>query len=293
MFPERAFRTLRPPMTKDMDDISIQRDFEYEVERPLKEINGAVVTTLRRLRYGSHNYPLLLVQYPAVFDADNPTVLLTAGMHAGNEPAGVYAVMKFLEKETEHFADRLNMCFLPCMNPSGFEAGTRLTMNGVDLNREFGKASRQPEIRALEEWLKYFPRQFRLVMDLHENDPDEPVDHKGPAEENPKAVYLYEWTRDDKQRIGRQLIDTILRIAPVCLLPTIEKDVNDRGVIAYPEARLNECFDNSFDAYVMQHCTDHFISPETPTVWPLSKRIAVHKMFLRTALAQCLESPVE
>lgn len=286
---------LIPMVEKDFDNISIQRDFEHEVERSLRQIENATVTTLRRLRYGSRNFPLLLVQYPAVLNKENPTVFLSGGMHAGNEPAGVYAAMEFLKEEAKDFGDRLNLCVFPCVNPSGFEAATRFTMNDVDLNREFGKESRQPEIRALEEWLRYFPHRFRLVMDLHENDPSEPVDQAGDtAEVNPRAVYLYEWQCDIERRIGRRLIDAVLRLAPMCHEPTIEEDINDRGVIAYPEACHNPKFSGSLDAYVMkQHYTDHFLSTETPTIWPMEKRIAVHKMCVRTALAHCLKPSVE
>ena len=271
-----------PP--RDYDDIPIRRSYDREVVGPLTRVQGGNVTTLRRLRYGSHNYPLLLVQYPAAFVHTHPTVLISGGVHAGDEEGGVYAIIGFLEEEVRQYADRLNLCLLPCVNPSGFEAGTRLTMNGVDLNRSFGIGSAQPEVAAIEEWLIYHAHQFRLMLDLHENSPEAPDD--------PRACYLYEDMGDRERRIGRRLIDALPCWAPVCLLPTIEKEENDRGVIAYPEARRNEKFVAAFDTYVSQHWTDHTIVTETPTIWSMEKRIAIQRLWLRRALDLVLAEKV-
>lgn len=275
---------------KDYDDIPIVRSYDREVVSPLSRLQGEGVTTLRRLRYRSHNYPLLSVQYPAVFSPTHPTVLLTGGVH-GDELAGVHAIVDFLEQEAEQYADRLNLCLLPCVNPSGFEADSRFTMNGVDLNRSFGVGSAQSEIAAIEEWLTYHEHQFRLHLDLHENNPEAPMEEGEEEEENPRACYLYEYMCDHRRRIGRRLIDALPYGAPVCLLPTIEKEENDRGVIAYPEACRNAKFLlGPLDTYVSQHWTDHTIVTETPTTWSVEKRIAVQRLWLRCALDLVLHS---
>lgn len=263
----------------DYDAIPIHRSYEREVVRPLAALQGGAVATLRRLRYGTHNYPFFSVQSPPVVRPEHPTVLVSAGVH-GDEPAGVYAIVDFLEQESGQYADRVNLCIFPCVNPSGFEANTRHAMNGTDLNRTFGMESAQPEVLALEEWLTYYRHQSLLALDLHEGNPDAFEEE----EEATHACYLYESMRDHHRRIGRQLIDALPYSAAVCLLPTIEGETNDRGVIAYPEAQRNKKFFTTLDAYVAQRWTDHTIVTETPVSWSLEKRIAVQCLWLRRAL---------
>lgn len=262
---------------RNYDDIPIRRSYEREVVSPLSRLRRGEVTTLRRICYGSHNYPFLSVQYPAVFSPVRPTVLLSGGVH-GDESAGVYAVLGFLEDGIQEYRRRCNFAFLPCVNPSGFEADTRFTMNGTDLNRAFGKGNAQPEVSVIEEWLSYHKHLFRLHLDLHENNPEAPDD--------PRACYLYEYMCDNRRRIGRQLIDALPYSAPVCLVPKIEGETNDCGVIAYPEAFCNAEFTvGPLDTYVLsQRLTDHTIVTETPTIWSMEKRIAVQRLWLRRAL---------
>lgn len=274
----------------DYDAIPIRRSYERAVAGPLARLDGAEVTLLRRLRYGSHNYPLFSVRYPAASSSAHPTVLLSAGVH-GDEPAGVHAIMDFLEQEAGRYADRARLCILPCVNPSGFEADTRCIMNGVDLNRSFGVGSTQPEIVAIEEWLRETAGPFRLHIDLHENNPAALVEDAVEDGENPRACYLYEWMCDQRRRIGRQLIDALPYWAPVCLLPTIEQEENNRGVIAYPEALRNAKYARgTLDVLTMQHGTEHTIVTETPAIWSMEKRIAVQRLWIKRALEMVLPS---
>lgn len=275
----------------DYDAIPIRRSYERAVTGPLACLDGAEVTLLRRLRYGSRNYPLFFAQYPAASSSAHPTVLLSAGVH-GDEPAGVYAVMDFLEQEVWRYADRARLCIFPCANPSGFEADTRCTMNGVDLNRSFGVGSTQPEVVAIEEWLRETAGPFCLHVDLHENNPAALVEDAAEDGEYPRACYLYEWMHDQRRRIGRRLIDALPYWAPVCLLPTIEQEENNRGVIAYPEALRNAKYARGpLDALAMQHWTDHTIVTETPAIWSMEKRIAVQRLWIKRALEMVLPSP--
>ncbi|OGJ57343.1 hypothetical protein A3H22_00490 [Candidatus Peribacteria bacterium RIFCSPLOWO2_12_FULL_55_15] len=224
------------------------------------------------------------MQYPAAFAPERPTVLVSGGVH-GDEPAGVYALLDFLNSGVREYGDRCNFVVFPCVNPSGFEADTRCAMNGVDLNRSFGVGSAQPEVAALEEWLRNDVRRFRLHIDLHEDNPEAPREEGEEGEENPRACYLYEWMCDHRRRIGRQLIDALPHGAAVCLLPMIWREANDRGVIAYSEAFRNAKYVvGPLDAYTMKHRTDHTIVTETPVIWSMEKRIAVQRLWLRKAL---------
>ena len=91
---------------------------------------------------------------------------------------------------------------------------------------------------------------------------------------------------DKKRRIGRYLIDVLPPLVEVCIAPIVYDDINDRGVIAYPEANKNPFYakGTSFDTYLAQHWTDHSLTMETSMLWPMEKRIEVHRIWIRTAL---------
>lgn len=61
----------------------------------------------------------------------NPSVLIIGVFH-GDEPQGNYLIRKYLE-----INPNTNLLMLPCLNESGFKAGTRVNKNKVDLNRNF------------------------------------------------------------------------------------------------------------------------------------------------------------
>jgi len=52
-------------------------------------------------------------------------------MH-GDEPQGWYLIEEYLKH-----VDSTNLMFIPCLNPDGVAANTRVNANGVDINRNF------------------------------------------------------------------------------------------------------------------------------------------------------------
>lgn len=97
-------------------------------------------------------------------DARLPSIALTAGVH-GDEPAGPWTLLAMVEDGDldDGFAYRI----WPCTNPSGFEAGTRESADGVDVNRTFGRGGQSPEARAILTANR--DRKFVLSLDLHED----------------------------------------------------------------------------------------------------------------------------
>lgn len=277
---------------QDMNTIPIRRSFERDVKEELKNVSGNI-EELTTVRYGSHKYPIIAVQYPNSLRPDHPTVLISGGVH-GDEPAGVHSVVDFLRDDVGQHAGYNFIC-LPCINPSGFEADKRHTMNGKDLNRLFGTGSTQPEIRAIEEYLARLNTRFHITLDLHEDGPTALEEEGVKIEDVPSGCYVYETMVDVRRRIGRVLIDALPPSTEVCMRTTVYDDVNDCGVIAYPEANRNPFYakGTSFDAYLHEHWTDHTFTTETSMVWPVEKRIAVQRVWLHTALACCLSSRVE
>jgi len=256
--------------------------FAQEVESKLLLLKGCSVEQIADVSYGSATWPILCIR-STPWEVNRPTVLISGGVH-GDEPAGVHAALRFLADGQREFKDVLQFVVFPCVNPSGFDAGTLGTKSGANLNRLFGTGSTQPEVRAIEDWLRVHARRFHMTFDLHEIRPDY-VGEGFVEEDNPRAAYLYETVTDDSDRIGRLMIDA-LPPDRVCDWPTIYNDINQAGVISYPEACRNPIYarGTSFEGFLSKRYTGHAFTLETPTGWILSDRVDTHVTFLKVAL---------
>lgn len=266
--------------------------FAQEVESKLSQLKGHSVEQIARVSYGDASWPILCVRSTR-WEATRPTVLISGGVH-GNEPAGVHAALAFLADGQREFNEVLQFVVFPCVNPSGFDAGTLETESGANLNRLFGIESTQPEVRAIEDWLRVHARRFRMAFDLHEVPPDY-VGEGFLEKDNPRAAYLYETVSDDSDRIGRLMIDALPSSRLVCDWPTIYNDINQAGVISYPEACRNTIYarGTSFDSFLSRRYTGHSFTLETPTGWGLSDRVDTHLTFLKVALRHALPISTE
>ena len=63
--------------------------------------------------------------------------MISAGIH-GDEPGGIETILKFFEnKFYSKYKDSWELTFLPCINPYGYDFGTRENHQRKDLNRLF------------------------------------------------------------------------------------------------------------------------------------------------------------
>jgi protein MpaA len=133
------------------------RDLETRV-KALRSTHGARV---REIACVNAPRTLLCVE---LGDASAETIALSAGVH-GDEPAGPWALIDLLESDAldPRFAYRI----WPCTNPSGYAAGTRANVEGMDVNRTFGRGGTSPESRAI--LTSNRDRTFALAIDLHED----------------------------------------------------------------------------------------------------------------------------
>ena len=94
-------------------------------------------------------------------------VLLNGGTH-GDEPAGVEALLRFLEQRRYEAWPEIAFTLIPCLNPWGFVRGIREGPAGHDLNRAFRRASpATPEVRAIKRVLSR--RRLTCSLDCHED----------------------------------------------------------------------------------------------------------------------------
>lgn len=106
--------------------------FSEFLERLARAASGVKVTTVAELAEPQGPYPLVRLDLPGT-----RRVLLTAGFH-GEEPAGPLTLLEHLPEILAHASARgVGLTIYPCINPSGFEDGTRYNRSGERPNNDF------------------------------------------------------------------------------------------------------------------------------------------------------------
>ena len=200
-------------------------------------------------------------------------VCLSAGIH-GDEPAGVEAILALMENPhlLHPYLDDLDFTLLPCINPSGYERGTRTNFQDLDLNRNFGKVNPPPEIRFVQQALA--DKQIDLSMEFHED-----VDTDG--------FYLYE-IKARKPYFGEAIVQEVARHWAINLRDRIEDLPSAKGVIRLPQHRLSQFRQRGWPQtiYLYRNGARHCITCETPVHLPLPERAQIHLTALVTSLKQ-------
>ena len=251
---------------------------EYQkIIKKLKILNKRKSFNLKKvgnLKFNKNSYPfymLILKKYNK-----NPYILISAGTH-GWEPAGVYALLEFLNKKIEKYLNTFNFYIFPCINPSGFEYDILTNLNNVDLNREYKNNNPQKEVKIIKSILKKGPKNYLFTIDLHEVNPNE-TGEGFTKKDNPKQFYLYEDCVDNKIKAGRKIINSLKKDIPICKWEKIYGDINQGGVVSYPKGNKNKLYQKAvtFDQYLFNNYTKQAFIFETPAVWNIKKRIKTH-----------------
>ncbi len=219
-----------------------------------------------------------------VFDPKLKNVCISAGVH-GDEPAGVYALLNFLEHDVHDFLGDYRFLIFPCINPFGFEHGHRFNQEGLDTNREFKRGSSCNEANAVMRVLRRRGRQFVFTVDLHETDPEWTSEGCKP-EDNPKEFYVWEVCPDKNLRVGGKVIERLKEFVPICKWDTIYDDINSGGVIWYPEGCMNPIYAQrtTLEGFLADHYTPQSFTLETPCGWQINQRVFAHQLALRSIL---------
>lgn len=208
-------------------------------------------------------------------DPRAPAIALAAGIH-GDEPAGPAALLAMLEDDAldPRFAYRI----LPCTNPTGYDRATRESVDGVDLNRSFGRGGRSPEARAIVTANR--DRKFALSLDLHED-----CDSAG--------FYCYDYTDDG---LGARVAAAVEAAGfPVQALDG-EYDLGfvlpagtatfARGVVrANPLAEAQALGALTYTLALARNAAPRALTFETPSQAPWETRLATHRVAITAAIA--------
>lgn len=203
-----------------------------------------------------------------------PAIALAAGIH-GDECAGPWALLEFVA------AGRLDPRYAyriwPCTNPTGYQAATRESGDGVDLNRTFGRGGSSPEARAILTANR--DHGFALSIDLHED-----VDAVG--------FYCYEYGGGELGRAAVAAVDAAgLPVDP--LAETFDlagpHDVNacvrERGRIAADHALEAAALGAySYSMLLARRAACHALTFETPMQLPWESRLAMHGLAIEAAI---------
>jgi len=204
-----------------------------------------------------------------------PAIALAAGVH-GDEPAGPWALLAMLEEDAldPRFAYRI----YPCTNPTGYDAGTRASVDGDDVNRTFGRGGRSPEARAIVTANR--DRKFELSLDLHED-------------RDAIGFYCYDYTAG---RIG-DAVAAAMRAAGHPLqrfeggydlgfaLPAETVTYAEGIVRADPVAEAESLGALTYTLALARNAAKRALTLETPTSAPWETRLAMHRIATATAIA--------
>jgi len=136
---------------------------------PLQKANELRFDELGVFEVKREKYSLPRFTFRGPNSSDPIRIGIFAAIH-GDEPAGALAAANFLFDiaNAPELAENFLLQVYPICNPTGFEDNTRSSRRGRDLNREFWRASAEPEIEILEHQLR--TGHFNGIIQLHADD---------------------------------------------------------------------------------------------------------------------------
>ncbi len=197
---------------------------------------------------------LVLPGFRRVSSASRCRVYISAGIH-GDEPAGPLAVLKLFQENL--WPADVDLWLLPCLNPRGFDLGTRENEDGIDLNRDY-RSLRSPLIRGHIKWLEKQP-SFDFALCLHED-------------WESQGFYLYELNPPLAPSLAEAIVAAAGQVCPIDLSPEIEGRVAQGGIIcANPDLFTRLDWPEAF--YLVHQKTKITYTLESPSDFPMTIRV--------------------
>ncbi|MDK3157160.1 DUF2817 domain-containing protein [Kamptonema cortianum] len=224
------------------------------------------VNVIGHIPTASEGFDLLHIQLASTNGdpGEKIQVAITSGLH-GDEAEGIYAVYRWIN-EIHHRPGLLNFYtfhLYPIVNPHGFEYATRENGNGVDLNREFGGAAREPEAIALQRELQ--ARRIDGLINLH-------------ADDDSEGLYGYANGPLLSEALVKPALRSASMIIPINQSPLIDGHRAEAGII-------KESVAGALRPLSIHSRSGHEpfdITLETPNLLSLVSRATAHVIMLRT-----------
>jgi protein MpaA len=189
-----------------------------------------------------------------------PWGYISAGIH-GDEPAGAWGLLEWAGRHAERLKRR-EWLLMPCLNPPGLVANSRLDSRGRDLNRSFHLGN----IPLVRGWRKFVgDRRFPgPVIALHE-------DYDG------DGIYVY--YVGDNPAVARDGIAAAGRIIRPSMNPRVDRKWRQEGgIVRLP--RVRRVPKGVEGGYLLLRHADSFTTFETPSEAALELRVRAHVAYL-------------
>lgn len=258
-----------------LSEQNIQRSYQEEVLGPIEELRQSFeIKQYGALSIDPDRYPLFSIQ-SSKWNPENPTVLITGGVH-GYETSGVQGVLDFFKNHFNEFADSFNFIGFPCISPWGYETINRWNPKTVDPNRSFYQDSPSEECQAFLEALTAMDAKPLVHFDLHETtDTDNSIFRPAleardgvPQElsEIPDGFYLVGDSKNPQADFQKAMIDQVRKITHIAPPDEQGRLIGEKpeqeGVVNYPVKKLFLCAGATEANYV----TTTEVYPDSPKV---------------------------
>ncbi|HEY1391792.1 MAG TPA: M14 family zinc carboxypeptidase, partial [Methylibium sp.] len=166
-FAEPAVRYATPGLREAREDFTSHAEMLAFVESLAKAAPRLLHVEVLGQSQEGRAMPLLVLSAKSGVNPKLPTVLVLGQQH-GNEPAGGEAALVLAQQLSGPRAsllEQVNVLIVPRANPDGAERFTRVSANGIDINRDH-LLLRTPEARLIAGVAARYRPQ--VVLDLHE-----------------------------------------------------------------------------------------------------------------------------
>jgi hypothetical protein len=212
--------------------------------------------------------PLLVLQ-PERAARSAPRLLVASGFH-GEEPAGPWGVLAFLESAPDAAFTSAHLTMLPLVNISGFRAGTRFNARGENPNR--GYLSLAGEV----------PSREGLLLQNHASLLREAAaDGLLTCHEDVLLAHGYLYSQERSSSPGR--LSSALRATIAAHFPLHPDGLVDGCAVA--DGLVFNHYDGSFESWLMTQGIACTACVETPGQAPIERRIAAQRALIEVFVA--------
>ena len=222
------------------------------------------IETIKTYQTSAGLYPLIKI---VLGKGNSLRALISAGIH-GDEPGGIESILNFL-KNSEYldYINEWEITLLPCLNPYGYEFGTRTNHQGKDLNRLFKLKHPPLEVIFAQAILE---TDFKLIIDLHEDNESH-------------GYYLYQTGLCNKyEKIGLEILNSLEGIMPINLETKIAGSQAHQGVIG-KELEIFSMDWWPMALYGLSKGTQMCLTLETSSLFDMETRVHAHLTAIKTA----------